>query len=51
MITPKVYCEKRHLCKLTKQIEKDSDNNDITEFTCSKCDKKGKCKTGRYVCA
>ena len=36
---------------MTEKLKKDSDNKDITEFTCSECDKKGECQKGRYVCA
>jgi len=36
---------------MTRQLEKDSDDEDITEFECGICDKKGKCQEGRYVCA
>ena len=35
---------------MTKQLEKDSDDEDITEFKCKICNKNGKCQEGRYVC-
>ena len=36
---------------MSKKLEKDTDNKNITEFTCSNCNEKGECQKGRYVCA
>jgi len=35
---------------LTRQLEKDSDDEDITVFKCKICNNKGKFKEGAYVC-
>ena len=47
----KVFCPQGHVCNMTRQLEKDSGNKDITEFKCKICHKKGKCHEGRYICA
>ena len=36
---------------MTKELEKDSDDEDITVFKCKICNKEDKCQEGRYVCA
>ena len=35
---------------MTRQSEKDLDDKDITEFTCSECCEEGQFKDGVYVC-
>jgi len=44
-------CPAGHLCYLTRQLYKDSDGKDRTEFKCKICNKKGKYEDGAYICA
>jgi len=46
-----VICPQGHICNMTRQLLKESEDNDITVFECDICHKKGKCYVGRYVCA
>ena len=36
---------------MTRKLEKDSRDKDITLFKCKICNNRGKCQEGRYVCA
>ena len=36
---------------MTRQLEKNSDDEDISLFKCNICNIEGKCQEGRYFCA